>query len=269
LLRRVTPPDQRLFCRDFISLSKTNIRSSESTRKVTAVFFNRLPDARAQYCGSHHHLRGEGQLRIDCAPMKLRLCAIRRIWPHAIMRNILWILSITVLLVGCQKQQPSVTTGSTNMTSEQFAELFNEEKNKADAWFAALDAAKPSASLVAEFLRLFPNAVANYKYFTSTGEPGFDVGVDLHERYDFRMQLPVRFDPEGSAVIGYGEPMFYLLEVASQNGGATSYNPAGERQFGSADWRKIVQNGGDFSVIGYTMLTNRPIPGFTQRNVQP
>jgi len=185
------------------------------------------------------------------------------------MRNILWILPITVLLVGCQKQQPSVTVASTNMTSEQFAELFNEEKSKADAWFAALDAAKPSAPLVAEFLRLFPNAVLNYKYFTSTGEPGFDVGVDLHERYDFRMQLPVRFDPEGSAVIGYGEPMFYLLEVASQNGGATSYNPAGERQFGSANWRKIVQSGGDFSVIGYTTVTNRPILGFTQRNVQP
>lgn len=155
------------------------------------------------------------------------------------------------------------------MTPEQFAEVFKQEKGKADAWFAALDAAKPSAPLVVEFVRLFPAAEVNYRYFTSTGEPGFDVGVDLHERYELTMQLPVRFDPEGRSVVGYGEPIFYLVEVASQKGRETSYNPAGERRFGSADWRKIVESRGDFSAIGYTMVTNRPVPGFAQRKVQP
>lgn len=173
------------------------------------------------------------------------------------------------LLIGCQKQQPSVTAGSTNMTPEQLAELVKEEKRQADAWFAALDVAKPSASLVAEFVSLFPNAVVNYRYFTSTPEPGFDVKVDLHERYELTMQLPVRFDPEGSAVVGYGEPMFYLVEATSQKGRETWYNPAGARRFGSADWRKIVESGGDFSAIGYTMVTNRPVPSFAQRKVQP
>jgi hypothetical protein len=108
----------------------------------------------------------------------------------------------------------------------------------------------------------------NYRYFTSTHEPGFDVGVDLHERYEFTMQLPVRFDPEGHVVVGYGEPKFYLVEVASQKGRETSYNPAGARHFGSADWRKIVESGGDFLAIGYTMITNQPAAGFRDRKVQ-
>lgn len=185
------------------------------------------------------------------------------------MRNILSILPIMALLVGCQKQQSSVTAGSTNMTPEQFAELFKKEKSKADAWFAALDAAKPSASRVAEFVRLFPAAEVNYRYFTSTGEPGFDVGVDLHERYELTMQLPVRFDPEGHTVVGYGEPKFYLVEAASQKGRTTFYNPAGGRGFGSADWQRIVESGGDFAAIGYAMTTNRPVAGFRDRKVQP
>ena len=155
------------------------------------------------------------------------------------------------------------------MTPEQFAEVFKQEKGKADAWFAALDAAKPSAPLVVEFVRLFPAAEVNYRYFTSTGEPGFDVGVDLHERYELTMQLPVRFDPKGHTVVGYGEPRFYLVEAASQKGRATSYNPAGGRDFGPADWQKIVESGGDFAAIGYTMITNQPVAGFRVRKVQP
>ena len=155
------------------------------------------------------------------------------------------------------------------MTPEQFAEVFKQDKGKADAWFAALDAAKPSAPLVVEFVRLFPAAQVSYRYFTSTGEPGFDVGVDLHERYELTMQLPVRFDPEGHTVVGYGEPKFYLSEAARQKGRATSYNPTGGRDFGSADWQKIVESGGDFAAIGYAMTTNQPVAGFRDRKVQP
>jgi hypothetical protein len=38
---------------------------------------------------------------------------------------------------------------------------------------------------------------------------------------------------------------------------------------GSAEWRALVERGGDFSAIGYTMITNRPVPGFAHRKVQP
>jgi hypothetical protein len=184
------------------------------------------------------------------------------------MKSILSILPIMALLVACQKQPSSAADGSTNMTPEQYAELFKREKGKADAWFVALDAAKPSAPLVIEFMRLFPNAVVNYRYFTSTHEPGFNVGVDLHQRYELTMQLPVRFDPEGRTVVGYGDPKFYLVEAASQKGRETWYNHEGARHFGSDEWRKVVESGGDFSAVGYTMVTDRPVPGFAQRKVQ-
>ena len=153
-------------------------------------------------------------------------------------------------------------------TSEQVAQSFAllaREGRKGEALFAALDAARASAPYVSEFVRLFPKADVNYRYFAGTGEPGFDIGVDLYERYELRMQLPVRFDPGQRSIVGYGEPKFYLFEAASQKDRATSYNPAGERRFGSAEWRRIVEKNGDFGVIGYAMVTNRPVPGFKDR----
>jgi hypothetical protein len=101
---------------------------------------------------------------------------------------------------------------------------------------------------------------------------GFDVNVDLFDRYEFTMQLPVVFDSSGSKVIDYGDPRFTLWEAASvkrnKSGIAeTTLNPAGERRFGPTEWHKIVEAGGDFGAIGYTMLTNRPVPGFSDRKV--
>jgi hypothetical protein len=154
------------------------------------------------------------------------------------------------------------------MTPQQYARVLKADMRKAGAWFAALDDAQPSAPYVQEFLRLFPDAAVNYRYFTSAGKPGFDVHVDLFERYELTMQLPVRFDSEGRTVAGYGEPKFYLVEATIQNGRETSFNPAGERQFGSAEWRKIVESRGDFTAINYNMITNQPVAGFKTRSAQ-
>lgn len=160
------------------------------------------------------------------------------------------------------------------MTPEEYGRLMEQERQKAKEWFAALSAAQPSAPLVVEFLRLFPDAEVRLRYFTTTGEPGFDVSVDLHGRYEFGMQLPVFFDPERSKVLSYGEPQFWIWEVATVTRGpsgiaGSSFNPAGERHFGSAEWRTIVEHGGDFSAIGYAMRTNQPVAGFKGRKIQP
>jgi len=59
---------------------------------------------------------------------------------------------------------------------------------------------------------------------------------------------------------------FALWEWLGSSGAIIpSYNPAGERHFGSADWRRIVESGGEFSAIGYTMITNKPVAGFKDR----
>jgi hypothetical protein len=140
-------------------------------------------------------------------------------------------------------------------------------KNGNDA-FTALDAARSSAPYVSEFLRLFPKAEVRYRSFT--GGLGFDINVDLYERYEFTMQLPAVFDSSRSKVIDYGEPRFTLWEAATvkQNKSGiaeTTLNPTGERRFGSVEWRKIVETGGDFGAIGYTLITNKPVQGFSDR----
>src|SRR5436309_1648578 len=136
------------------------------------------------------------------------------------MRAILLILPLSFGLVSCnQKPAPSQAEAvPPKFTPEEVAQslaLLAREGEKGKARFAALDAVREAAPYVSEFVRLFPNAEVNYRYFTSMDEPGFDVGVDLYERYEFRMQLPVRFDPERRKVIGYGEPQFSIWEVAS------------------------------------------------------
>ena len=154
------------------------------------------------------------------------------------------------------------------MTQNQVSQYFNvmaQEAEKGKEYFSALDAARPSAPYVSEFLRLFPRAEVKYRYFTGTGEPGFHVDVDLHERYELGMQLPVRFDSSRRNVIGYGEPQFYLWEATNVVRRQTWRDPAGGRTFGSEDWRKIFASGGDFGVIGYAMKTNQPVAGFKDR----
>jgi len=194
------------------------------------------------------------------------------------MRAILPILVLAVGLVGCKdkRSMPSQAVPP-QFTPEEVAQsltLLAREGEKGKARFTALDAVRDSAPYVSEFVRLFPGAEVNYRYFTNTEEPGFDVGVDLYERYELRMQLPVHFDSERRTVIGYGDPVFSIWEAASVTRGPsgtaqTALNPAGERDFGSAEWRTIVEHGGDFAAIGYTMLTNQPVTGFAYRKVQP
>lgn len=196
------------------------------------------------------------------------------------MRTVLSVLVLTFGFVGCSDKRPTPSQAEASppkFTPEQVAQSFTvllQESQKGKERFAALDAARPTAPYVSEFLRLFPSAEVNYRYFTGTEEPGFDVGVDLYERYEFRMQLPVHFDSERRKVVGYGEPQFVIWEAASVTRGpggiaGTTLNPTGERHFGSAEWATLVERRGDFSAIGYLMRTNQAVPGFKTRKVQP
>ena len=195
-------------------------------------------------------------------------------------RMILLILLLVGVASCTQRSSPPPSTAEAvppNYTPEQVAQslaILQSEGQKGKERFAALDVVRASAPYLSEFLRLYPNAEVNYRYFASRDEPGFDVGVDLYDRYEFRMQLPVHFDSERRRVVGYGDPKFVIWEVdsvtTSPSGTAeTSFVSAGERHFGSAEWHTLVAHGGDFSAIGYNMQTNRPVKGFRDRNSQP
>ncbi len=196
------------------------------------------------------------------------------------MRAIFLILLLAVWLLACSGKRSTQSQAEVvppKFTPEEVAQslaLLAREGQKGKERFAALDVVRASAPYVLEFLSLFPNAEVNYRYFASPDEPGFDVGVDLYDRYEFRMQLPVRFDSDRRGVVGYGEPRFVIWEAARVTRGPsgtaqTTLNSAGERHFGPAEWRTLVAHGGNFSVIGYVMSTNQPIAGFRDRKIQP
>jgi len=145
--------------------------------------------------------------------------------------------------------------------------LYSADAKKAEAYYDALGAVQKDVQLLSEFRQIFPAAVERVRYFTSGREPGFDVVVHLHERYELTMQLPVSFDVSGKRVVGYGTPAFHLTEVervekTPSDTVAISYDPAGELRFGPAEWRKLFEHGGDFSSIGYKMTTDRPVSNF-------
>jgi hypothetical protein len=136
------------------------------------------------------------------------------------------------------------------------------EAQKGKNYFAGLDAARPAAPYVSDFVRIFPNAQVRYRYFTASREPGFDLLAILYDRYDLTMQLPVTFDSSGRTVVGYGQPTFYLSEAETVEGRLISYNSSRGLTFGALEWQKLVAAGGDFEAVGYKMTKDRPVPGF-------
>jgi hypothetical protein len=159
-------------------------------------------------------------------------------------------------------------TEASNPTPKQVTEywtLLLQESEKGKERFKALDHARTSAPCLQDFLRLFPEAEVNYSYWGGSSEPGYVAEVDLHGRYEFELRLPVRFDSSRRSIIGCGEPTFCLRELAMQAGRERSYNQASDRQFGTAEWRKIVESGGNFQAIGYSMVTDQPAPGYRDR----
>ena len=149
---------------------------------------------------------------------------------------------------------------------ERFATMLSNAAQNLYSPDKSLDAVRLSAPYVSDFVRLFPGTELRHR------DGGFDLTVDLYQRYQFGMKLPVRFDSSQQNVVGYGAPEFYLWEVSSvkrnKSGIAEiSFAPAGGRQFGAAEWQKIVDAEGDFSSIGYIMITNQAVPGFADRLV--
>ncbi len=193
------------------------------------------------------------------------------------MRTSLSILLLSAGLASCSREPGAAGATPPKFTPEETAQslaLLFREAEKGKVRFAALDAVRNSAPYVSEFFLLFPGAEVNYRYFAMPDEPGLDVAVDLHERYELTLQLPVHFDPERRKVIGYGEPHFLISEVQSVSTNTsgiaeTTYNPDGERHFGSNEWHTLVERHGDFSAIGYALRTNQPVAGFKNRNARP
>ena len=109
-------------------------------------------------------------------------------WAHRTriaMRATLLMLPLIFGLVSC-KQKPATPSQADAMppkfTPEEVAQaltLIAREGEKGKARFAVLDAVRDSAPFVSEFVRLFPGADVNYRYFTSADEPTSSVPFTL------------------------------------------------------------------------------------------
>jgi len=168
--------------------------------------------------------------------------------------KIFTIATLTSILFGCSSKQ---TWPPSEVTLKRMQSHYD----------AALADATNSIPYAADFVRLFPGAKSFLSYYTGVAGPSsLNTEIYLFDRYQLVMKIPVTFNQERDKIRGFGDPEFRLLEILkigrAPNGNLSiQYVAAGQRSFGAGDWKRVVAAGGNFSAIGYTCITNSPVPG--------
>lgn len=183
------------------------------------------------------------------------------------MRALLTVVALSAVFVGCESKQ-------TWPLSESAVKKIRSEYD------AALAEATNAIPYATDFARLFPGAASYLSYYTGlAGSSSLVMENLLFDRYQLIMKIPVTFDTSRRKVSTFGEPEFLLLEFSQvtierrvgrdpDGNSVTAENlrpgKSGDRslRFGAVEWKKVVEAAGDFSVIGFTVLTNSPAPGF-------
>jgi hypothetical protein len=122
-----------------------------------------------------------------------------------------------------------------------------------------------------DFLSLYPDSAVNYLSFADADFPSLSVNTTLYDRYKFSLRVPVRYSPDNSKIVSYGEPKCHLLEIASvspRGDGAGGTELGGtnggdlQEHFGLEAWEKLVHSKGDFSTLGFKLDSARPVRHF-------
>jgi hypothetical protein len=120
----------------------------------------------------------------------------------------------------------------------------------------------------AEFNRLYPGASNIISYFTGAiGQPAWTSSIGLHDRYVLKMHHIIEFGKARTNIVSSGSPMFYLYEVPSitpRTNGGFNYQMRDIATFGLNGWRRLVESKGDFSILGITLETNKPVEHFQE-----
>jgi hypothetical protein len=58
------------------------------------------------------------------------------------------------------------------------------------------------------------------------------------------------------------------VDILSDGRASVSYGGPGQREFGAAEWKKVVEAKGDFSVIGIQLKRNSPVPNWDKYTQQ-
>lgn len=145
---------------------------------------------------------------------------------------------------------------------------------------AACDISNPAAQAAAEangvsgipevkqFAALFRGADHFIsRYSGSHGPIVWNSQVGLHGRYIVSLTFPIEFDATRTHPRRTGPAELFLKEVSEvrmkTNGtvDGTSYTTK-QFRFGIEEWERVNKSGGDWSVLGIQMITDKPIKHF-------
>lgn len=157
-------------------------------------------------------------------------------------------------------------------TMEEYEKAVAEQVRISKLRYATLDAADRSKiPFLKDFLTLYPDTVVQYLKISGADFPSLSVTTTLHDRYEFRMDIPVKYSDDHLKIVSYGEPQCLLMEVASVStrddgrGGIELESTTGgdlQKHFGINEWEALVESKGDFSVLGFKMEKGKPVPNF-------
>jgi len=165
-----------------------------------------------------------------------------------------FLLLFCFCFAGCDKK---------TMTQIKQARDFGKQRDKLIA------NGRQAIPYAAQFHQLYPQGwqdlTKRYGAFDYYSEVG------LHKRYMLQMTVPFQTGPDGVSIASFGRPEFYLCEYVSVERGEggtldmkTTSKPEGHLRFGSNEWSKVVAAKRDFSVLGYQMVTNKPLDHFDE-----
>lgn len=157
-------------------------------------------------------------------------------------------------------------------TMEEYDKAVAEQVRISKLRYATLDAADRSKiPFLKDFLTLYPDTVVQYLKISGADFPSLSVTTTLHDRYEFRMDIPVKYSDDHLKIVSYGEPQCLLMEVAAVStrddgrGGIELESTTGgdlQKHFGINEWEALVESKGDFSVLGFKMEKGKPVPNF-------
>jgi hypothetical protein len=157
-------------------------------------------------------------------------------------------------------------------TQEEFNKALAEQLRISKLRHATLDAADRSQiPHMKDFLALYPDTVVQYLKVSGADFPSLSLSTTLHDRYEFRMDIPVKYSDDHLKIVSYGEPECHLMEVASVStrddgaGGIELEGTTGgdlQKHFGLKEWEALVESKGDFSVLGFKVEKGKPVPNF-------
>ena len=121
---------------------------------------------------------------------------------------------------------------------------------------------------VKQFSELFPDGFHFITHYSGSKGPSYwNSKASLHGRYILTLTFPIEFDATRTHPRRTGPAELFLKEVSEvrmkTNGtvDGTSYTTK-QFRFGIEEWERVNKSGGDWSVLGIQMITDKPIKHF-------